>query len=104
MKLKVAIVGMGGIGNTHGAVYQKREDCEIVAVCDILKERADAAAAKYGCPAYYSVADMLAAGLAIDAVSVTTAGKENGGDHHAPTMEILAAGIPVLGEKPISNE
>ncbi len=104
MKLKVAIVGMGGIGNTHGAVYQKREDCEIVAVCDILAERADAAAAKYGCPAYYSVADMLAANLGIDAVSVTTAGKENGGDHHAPTMEILAAGIPVLGEKPISNE
>jgi len=104
MKLKVAIVGMGGIGNTHAAVYQKREDCEIVAVCDILADRADAAAAKYGCPAFHSVAEMLAAGLAIDAVSVTTAGKENGGDHHAPTMEILAAGIPVLGEKPISNE
>ena len=32
------------------------------------------------------------------------AGVENGGDHYKPTMELLAAGIPVLGEKPISNE
>ncbi|MBI2951775.1 Gfo/Idh/MocA family oxidoreductase, partial [bacterium] len=40
----------------------------------------------------------------IDAVSVCTAGKENGGDHHQPTMELLEAGLPVLGEKPISNE
>jgi len=28
---------------------------------------------------------------------------ENGGDHYQPTMELLRAGIPVLGEKPISN-
>ncbi len=47
---------------------------------------------------------MLASGLKIDAASVTTAGAENGGDHHKPTMELLRAGIPVLGEKPISNE
>jgi len=32
-----------------------------------------------------------------------TAGVENGGDHYTPTMELLSAGIPVLGEKPISN-
>ena len=35
---------------------------------------------------------------------MTTAGVENGGDHYQPTMELLRAGIPVLGEKPISNE
>ena len=104
MALNVAIVGMGGIGNTHGGVYEKRSDCKIVAVCDILKDRADKAAARFGCPAFYSVREMLASGTKIDAASVTTAGKENGGDHYEPTMEVLAAGIPVLGEKPISNE
>src|SRR6266576_303737 len=46
----------------------------------------------------------LAAGVKLDAVSVCTSGKENGGDHYAPTMQLLRAGIPVLGEKPISNE
>ena len=30
-------------------------------------------------------------------------GVENGGDHYTPTMELLRAGIAVLGEKPISN-
>jgi predicted dehydrogenase len=104
MTLNVAIVGLGNIGNTHGAVYQKRDDCKIVAVCDIIGEKADKAAEKYGCPGFHSIADMLASGIQIDAVSVCSAGVENGGDHYAPTMEILAAGIPVLGEKPISND
>lgn len=104
MTLNVAIVGLGGIGNTHGAVYQKRDDCKIVAVCDIITDKADKGAEKYGCPGFYSVSDMLASGISIDAASVCSAGVENGGDHYAPTMEILAAGIPVLGEKPISND
>jgi predicted dehydrogenase len=103
MSLRVAVIGLGGIGNTHAGVYTKREDCELVAVCDILKDRADKAAEKYGCPAFYSIAELLASGIKIDAASVCSAGVENGGDHYQPTMELLAAGIPVLGEKPISN-
>jgi len=104
MALKIGIVGMGGIGNAHAGVYQNDPLSEIVAVCDIIKERADAAAEKYGAPAFYSVQDMLKSGIRFDACSMCTAGKENGGDHHVPTMELLGAGIPVLGEKPISNE
>ncbi|HZO88811.1 MAG TPA: Gfo/Idh/MocA family oxidoreductase [Chthonomonadaceae bacterium] len=104
MPLRVAVVGMGGIGNTHAPIYQKHPECQLVAVCDILKERADKAAERYGCPAFYSVQDMIKADLGLDAASMCTAGKENGGDHYAPTMELLNAGIPVLGEKPISNE
>lgn len=104
MPLNIAIVGMGGIGNTHARCYQANPLSTIVAVCDIIKERADAAAAAYGCPAFYNVKDMLASKIKIDCASMCTAGKENGGDHYTPTMELLQAGIPVLGEKPISNE
>lgn len=104
MTLNVAIVGLGNIGNTHARVYQQRSDVKLVAVCDIIKERADKAAAAYGCPAFYSVQEMLKSGIKIDAASMATAGKENGGDHYQPTMELLEAGIPTLGEKPISNE
>ncbi len=104
MTLNVAIVGLGNIGNTHARVYQQRDDVKIVAVCDIIKERADKASATYGCPAFYSVQEMLKSGIKIDAASMCTAGKENGGDHYAPTMELLEAGVPTLGEKPISNE
>jgi predicted dehydrogenase len=102
--LNIAIVGLGGIGNTHGRCYQKNAKVKLVAVCDILKDRADVAAKAYGCPAFYSVQEMLKSGTKIDAASMCTAGKENGGDHYTPTMELLSAGIPVLGEKPISNE
>ena len=102
-KLKVAIVGMGNIGNRHAQVYTKRDDCEIVAVCDIIKEKADKAAAAYGAKAFYSIQDMVNSGIEIDAASMATAGVENGGDHYQATIELLEAGIPTLGEKPISN-
>jgi predicted dehydrogenase len=104
MSLKVAIVGMGNIGNVHGRVYHAHPDTEIVAVCDIIPERSDRAAEKFGCQGFYSVQDMLNSGLHFDMASMATAGVENGGDHYEPTMQLLRAGIPVLGEKPISND
>ena len=95
---------MGGIGNRHAKCYMANRHTKVVAVCDIIPERADRAAAEYGAPAFYSVKKMLASGVRLDACSMCTAGVENGGDHYVPTMELLRAGIPVLGEKPISNE
>ena len=104
MASNVAIVGMGNIGNVHAGCYQKDPLAKIVAVCDLIQERADAASARYGVPAFYSVNDLLASGIRIDCASMCTAGVENGGDHYTPTMELLGAGIPVLGEKPIAND
>ncbi|MBI2940516.1 MAG: Gfo/Idh/MocA family oxidoreductase [Chloroflexi bacterium] len=103
MSLKVAIVGVGNIGNTHAGVYQKHPQVEIVAVVDAIREKADKAAERYHCRGFYSVSDLLRSGVQVDAASVCTAGVENGGDHYQPTIELLGAGIPVLGEKPISN-
>ena len=104
MTLRIGIVGMGGIGNVHARVYQELEQTDVVAVCDIIPERADKAAKDYDAKPFYSVREMLDSGIELDACSMTTAGVENGGDHYTPTMELLGAGIPVLGEKPISNE
>ncbi len=101
--LKVGIVGLGNIGNTHASVYMADDLAQLVAVCDIIKERADKAAARYGARAYYNVEDMLKHEQ-LDAVSVATAGTENGGDHYVPTMQCLEAGLNVLCEKPISND
>ncbi len=103
MTLRVAIVGMGGIGNTHARVYSEHPEAEIVAVCDIIPEKSDKAAEAFGCRGFYSVQAMLDSQIEFDAASVTTAGTENGGDHYEPTMQLLRAGYPVLGEKPISN-
>ena len=52
MPLKVAIVGLGGIGNRPAQVYDKHAATEIVAVCDIIPEKADKAAEKYACKAF----------------------------------------------------
>jgi predicted dehydrogenase len=103
MTLRVAVVGLGNIGSIHAGIYANRPDCELVAVCDIIRERADRAADRHDCRQFYSVKEMLDSGLPLDAASVCSAGTENGGDHYRPTMELLSAGIPVLGEKPISN-
>lgn len=100
--LNVATIGMGNIGKTHAAVYQASEHAHLVAVCDMDKNIADAAAERFGVPAYYSVAELLDK-VELDAVSVTTAGPENGGHHYEPVMQSFAAGLHVLCEKPISN-
>ena len=102
MALKVGIVGMGGIGNGHADCHKKDELADFVAVCDVVKEKADAAAEKYGVKAYYSLSDMLA-NEELDIVDVTTGGYENGSWHYEPTIEALEAGKHVLCEKPLSN-
>ena len=103
MTLKVGVVGVGNIGSIHADVYKNNPKVELVAVCDIIKEKADAAAQKFGGKAFYSVQEMLDSGIQLDACSVATKGEENGSEHYKPTMELLNAGVPVLGEKPISN-
>ena len=101
--LKVAVIGLRGIGNNHAEVYHKSAKAELVAVCDMVRERADEAAQRYAARAYYDLDEMLQQ-EDLDAVSVATGGVENGGDHYVPTMAALAAGTHVLCEKPISND
>ena len=100
--LKVAVIGMRGIGTNHAEVYVRSDRADIVAVCDMVKERADGAAARFGARPHYSVEELLES-EDLDAVSVATGGFENGGDHYEPVMAALAAGKHVLCEKPISN-
>jgi UDP-N-acetylglucosamine 3-dehydrogenase len=100
--LKVAVIGLGHIGRTHTQCYSQNKDAELIALCDILPERVDPVARQYGVRAYHDIDEMLAAEQ-IDAISVATAGPENGGHHYEPTMKCLAAGKHVLVEKPISN-
>lgn len=103
MTLRVAVIGLGPIGNRHANLHSQDELAELVGVCDIIKEKADATAARLGVPAFYDVQTMLDA-LAPDVCSVSTGGYENSSDHYLPTMQALSAGCHVIGEKPISNE
>lgn len=100
--LNVAVIGLGNIGKTHTRWYSQNKDVNIVALCDMVPGQVDPVAQQYGIKAYYDIDEMLAS-ESIDAVSVATAGPENGGHHYEPTMKCLAAGKHVLVEKPISN-
>ncbi len=102
MALRVGVVGAHGIGTQHAQAHLNDPLAQLVAVCDIVKERADALAEKCGVKAYYSLKDMLA-NEELDIVDVATGGLENGSWHYEPTMEALEAGKHVLVEKPISN-
>jgi len=73
--LKVCVIGMGPIGNRHADMYQCSPLAKLVGVCDIIKTRADAAAARLGVPAYYDAQEMLAA-LHPDLCSITTPAKK----------------------------
>ncbi len=103
IKQRIGVIGLGPIGNRHADIYQEMSHGKLVAVCDKLKERADAAGARLGVPHFYSVNDMITS-VGLDMVSVATGGKEYGSDHYEPTMQALNAGLHVLGEKPICNE
>jgi predicted dehydrogenase len=101
--LRVGVIGMGPIGNRHAMIYKENPQVELVGVCDIRKDRADAAAARWNAPAFYKASEMLAA-LQPDLISITTGGYEYGSDHYEPTLQALEAGCHVLGEKPICND
>ncbi len=101
--LRVCVIGLGPIGNLHATLHKADPLAELVGVCDINKQRADAAAARLGVPAFYDAQTMLDA-LKPDVCSIATAGVENGSDHYEVTLQAFEAGCHVLGEKPICNE
>lgn len=53
-KVKIAVIGAGGIANqVHFPSLSEIDDCEIVAVCDLVEEKARKAAEKYNIPKVY---------------------------------------------------
>ncbi|MFC1671725.1 Gfo/Idh/MocA family protein [Planctomycetota bacterium] len=104
MSLKVGVVGVRGIGTSHSRCHSEDELAELVAVCDVVGERADKAAETFGVKAYYSLSDMLNAHPELDIIDVCTGGYENGSWHFEPVMQALEAGKQVLCEKPLSNQ
>jgi len=100
-KLKIGIIGTGGIAGAHVSAYMKQPDVEIVAAADIVPGRAAAFCERFeleGVRCYDGGgAELLAAEKGLDAVSVCTYTAA----HAACTIDALNRGVSVLVEKPM---
>ena len=100
-KLRIGIVGAGSIATTcHLPSYAELSDLvEIVAVADIVPERAKAAAERFGIPHYFASVEELLANVEVDCVDVCTWTAA-----HAPVCIAAAkAGKHILCEKPLAS-
>ena len=93
--IKFAIIGCGRIAQRHAEHIQNNGI--LVAVCDVIQERADALAHQYEAKAFYSVDDFISAHLDIDVVAICSPN----GLHATHSIATLKAGYHVLCEKPL---
>lgn len=98
-KLKVAVIGVGSISESHIAGYLGNENVELYAFCDINEKTLKAKGEKYGIERLYTDKDEMFAALPeIDIVSVCTWNCA----HAECSIAALNAGKHVLCEKPMA--
>ena len=85
--MRVGAVGCGGIGLIHQKAYQAHPGATLVAVCDLIPEKAKERAKFLGVKSYTSVSAMLDH-EDLDAVDVVTADTL----HFEPCLKALEAG------------
>jgi len=95
-KIRFAMIGCGRIAERHA--QHASNYGELLAVCDILRDRADKFADQYQASAYYAIEDLLKQEQDIDVVVICTPN----GLHAAQTIQSLKAGFHVLVEKPMA--
>lgn len=95
--LRIGIVGCGNIFTMHATSAAHLPNAKIVGVCDIKKDRADRAAKKYNCTAYYDYKDLIKSDL-IDVVHICVPHYL----HPIITRYALENGVNVLCEKPMA--
>ena len=96
MTTKAGIIGAGGMIQYHAAGFREA-GADIIAVCDLNKDAADAAAAEYGIENVFSdAAEMLEKLPELEAVSVITPNRF----HKPVAVQLLEAGKHVFCEKP----
>ena len=100
MTKKFALVGCGNIAKKHIHVIQNYlDDAEIVALYDIIPERAQTMSATYNVPGFSDLKKMFdSLGDKIDVVSILTPS----GVHVSNVLELVSYGKPLVVEKPIA--
>jgi predicted dehydrogenase len=95
-KVKVGIVGLGLVSDSHIKAYSSHPDAEVVAVCDLDETRAKQVCGKYEIGKYYTAYDEMLKDPDINTVDITTPTVL-----HAPMAKAAARiGKNILCEKP----
>jgi len=95
-KIKVAVIGVGYLGEHHARIYSNMDDVVLVGVVDTNKARADEIAAKYSTRAFCDYSelpgDVQAVSIAVPTVL-----------HHSVSLDFIRHNIDVLIEKPVTT-
>jgi len=90
------LIGCGRIAERHAVHINKIG--RLVAVCDVIKEKADEFGAKYSAKSYYDVLELLTNEKEVDIAAICTPN----GLHAANSIACLKNGMHVLCEKPMA--
>src|SRR6266704_4873881 len=95
-KVRFGIIGCGVIGRLHAEAIISLPDAQLVAVADIIPERAQELAEKYHVKPYSDFHEMLAREQ-LDVVDICTPS----GQHGEEACEVMRSGRHVIIEKPM---
>jgi predicted dehydrogenase len=98
-RIRLGIVGAGNIAQLNVPGYVDHPRCDVVAMCDPHRPRAEAAAAQWSIPSVYSDLDTMLADDGIDAVEILTPTFL----HSEHVIAAAKAGKHISCQKPMAN-
>ncbi|MDE6474156.1 MAG: Gfo/Idh/MocA family oxidoreductase [Clostridia bacterium] len=99
--LKIAVIGLGSRGKNYGTHFAKRDDVQIVAICDKYQAKIDKVKTLWKVPdnmCFTDEEDFFALGKVADCMLIATQDR----DHYGHAMKALKLGYDLLIEKPLS--
>src|SRR5260221_777010 len=98
-KIKIVVIGCGSVSRIYFPYLSKSPFVELVSACDIIPERAKAAAEKFHVPNHDPAIDTMLAGPKFDLLDTLTDMQEHG----RLNKQALQSGVHVWSEKPMAN-
>jgi predicted dehydrogenase len=99
--LRVGVLGAGAWArNAHIPGWQRDPRCEVVSICDVDRQRADAYAEDFGIPEATDDWQALVARVDVDVIDIVTPSQT----HYELACAALEAGKHVLCEKPVAYD
>jgi predicted dehydrogenase len=95
----MGLIGAGTMGTLYARAFAECGSAELVAICDVDLEKADALATVRGVPASYADCAEMLEHEQLDAATVATPDFH----HREPVIACLEAGADVLCEKPLAT-